>query len=82
MEEQGIVCTTLDSVPGRQVVTTLGVVSGWAAITGLNCNLALQRMLDSAGPLRPDAIVGIRMSPVDVQGGHGVAVYGTAVKLK
>ena len=93
--EASVLLTTTNFVPGREIGSILGLVSGAEKLgRGGTNNVeektadAINRMTDAARNIQADAVIDLRINPIQPSGQHGsddnysVFCYGTAVKLK
>ena len=93
--EPSVLLTTTNFVPGREIGSILGLVSGAEKLgRGGTNNVeektadAINRMTDAARNIHADAVIDLRINPIQPSGQHGsddnysVFCYGTAVKLK
>ncbi len=94
-KEMPVVLTTTNFVPGREIESILGLVSGAEKLgRGGTSNVeektaeAIERLTAAAQNIQADAVIDIRINPIQPSGQHGtdqnysVFCYGTAVKLK
>ena len=94
-KEMPVVLTTTSFVPGREIESILGLVSGAEKLgRGGTSNVegktaeAIERLTAAAQNIQADAVIDIRINPIQPSGQHGsdqnysVFCYGTAVKLK
>ena len=90
-----VVLTTTSFVPGREIESILGLVSGAEKLgRGGTSNVeektaeAIERLTITAQNIQADAVIDLRINPIQPSGQHGsdqnysVFCYGTAVKLK
>ena len=93
--EASVLLTTTNFVPGREIDAILGLVSGAEKLgRGGTNNVeektaeAINRLTDAAQNIDADAVIDLRINPIQPSGQHGsdqnysVFCYGTAVKLK
>ena len=79
---QDMIVTTTDTVPGRQITTTHGIVRGYTELSTESRERAEKRMEEEARAMGADAIVAVRfMTGSDSDGADEVLAYGTAVSL-
>ena len=94
-KETPVVLTTTSFVPGREIESILGLVSGAEKLgRGGTSNVeektaeAIERLTITAQNIQADAVIDLRINPIQPSGQHGsdqnysVFCYGTAVKLK
>ncbi len=94
-KETSVLLTTTSFVPGREIESILGLVSGAEKLgRGGTNNVeektaeAINRLTAAARNIQADAVIDLRINPVQPAGQHGsdqnysVFCYGTAVKLK
>ena len=94
-KEMPVVLTTTSFVPVREIESILGLVSGAEKLgRGGTSNVegktaeAIERLTAAAQNIQADAVIDIRINPIQPSGQHGsdqnysVFCYGTAVKLK
>ncbi len=94
-EDSAVLLTTTSFVPGREIDSILGLVSGAEKLgRGGTNNVeektqdAIERLTSAAQNIRADAVIDLRITPIQPAGQHGsddnysVLCYGTAVKLK
>ena len=93
--EAPVILTTTSFVPGREIQSILGLVSGAEKLgRGGTNNVedkaaeAVDRLTTAAQNIQADAVIDLRINPIQPAGQHGsdqnysVFCYGTAVKLK
>ena len=93
--EASVLLTTTNFIPGREIDTILGLVSGAEKLgRGGTNNVeektaeAINRLTEAARNIQADAVIDLRINPIQPSGQHGsdqnysVFCYGTAVKLK
>ena len=93
--EAPVILTTTNFVPGREIDSILGLVSGAEKLgRGGTNNVeektaeAIERLTAAAQNIEADAVIDLRINPVQPSGQHGsdqnysMFCYGTAVKLK
>ncbi len=93
--EASVLLTTTNFVPGREIETILGLVSGAEKLgRGGTNNVeektadAINRLTKAAQNIQADAVIDLRINPIQPSGQHGsddnysLFCYGTAVKLK
>ena len=93
--EASVLLTTTNYIPGREIDTILGLVSGAEKLgRGGTNNVeektaeAINRLTVAAQNIQADAVIDLRINPIQPSGQHGsdqnysVFCYGTAVKLK
>ena len=94
-KEASVILTTTNFVPGREIESILGLVSGAEKLgRGGTNNVeektaeAIERLTVAAQNIEADAVIDLRINPVQPSGQHGsdqnysMFCYGTAVKLK
>ena len=94
-KETPVVLTTTSFVPGREIESILGLVSGAEKLgRGGTSNVeektaeAIERLTAAAQNIEADAVIDLRINPIQPSGQHGsdqnysVFCYGTAVTLK
>ena len=94
-KEMPVVLATTSFVPGREIESILGLVSGAEKLgRGGTSNVeektaeAIERLTITAQNIQADAVIDLRINPIQPSGQHGsdqnysVFCYGTAVKLK
>ena len=93
--EAPVILTTTSFVPGREIQSVIGLVSGAEKLgRGGTNNVedkaaeAVDRLTTAAQNVQADAVIDLRINPIQPSGQHGsdqnysVFCYGTAVKLK
>lgn len=93
--ESAVILSTTASIPNREIDSVLGVVIGAEKLgRGGTSNVeektaeAIERLTSAARNIEADAIIDLRINPIQPSGQHGsdqnysVFCYGTAVKLK
>ena len=94
-QKPSVILTTTNSVPGREIDSILGLVLSAEKLgRGGTNNVeektagAIERLTAAAQNIEADAIIDIKINPVQPAGQHGsddnysILCYGTAVKLK
>ena len=94
-KEMPVVLTTTSFVPGREIESILGLVSGAEKLGRVGTSNveektaeAIERLTITAQNIQADAVIDLRINPIQPSGQHGsdqnysVFCYGTAVKLK
>lgn len=94
-KDSPVVVTTTNFVPGREIESVLGLVSGAEKLgRGGTNNVeekaaeAIDRLTTAAENIGADAVIDLTIDPIQPSGQHGsdqnysVFCYGTAVKLK
>ena len=77
-----MIVTTTETVPGRKIRRTHGIVRGYTELSTESRERAEKRMKAEAKAMGADAIVGVRfMTGSDGEGACEVLAYGTAVSL-
>ena len=90
-----VILTTTNFIPGREIDSIVGLVSGAEKLgRGGTNNIeektadAINRLTVAAQNIQADAVIDLRISPIQPAGQHGnddnysILCYGTAVKLK
>ena len=93
--EASVILTTTNFIPGQEIDSILGLVSGAEKLgRGGTNNVeektaeAIERLTVAARNIEADAVIDLRINPVQPSGQHGsdqnysMFCYGTAVKLK
>ena len=93
--EASVLLTTTNFIPGREIDSILGLVSGAEKLgRGGTNNVeektaeAITRLTAAARNIQADAVIDLRINPIQPSGQHGsdqnysVFCYGTAVTLK
>lgn len=77
-----MIVTTTDTVPGRKITRTHGIVRGYTELSTESRERAEKRMIAEANSMGADAIVAVRfMTGSGGEGASEVLAYGTAVSL-
>ena len=94
-KEKSVLLTTTNFIPGSEIDSILGLVSGAEKLgRGGTNNVedktaeAINRLTAAAQNIQADAVIDLRINPIQPSGQHGsdqnysMFCYGTAVKLK